>query len=293
MAILAFTNNHITRFIKALQIEGVKVVDALLNVPKSTQDTVGTVTHVLNHLLKPTNVKLLGRAFRAFYRSEYKNDETRQKIEELQNALERLSATESFLYPADQQELSTILNQALSENDEKKLIEFRDSARRWHAAAALSLDQCILTIALDLELEPFEISTLYRLATLIKELSEQNHYLDRESLLKEITNIAKNERRFNGYSESDEGFDPSQYPGAVTLATMHKAKGLEWDKVYLVSANNYDYPSGGELDQYRGDLRPAANRLSGTSGCHPRTLAFALRGNHPCERTAIHFLEYR
>jgi len=253
VAILAFTNNHITRFIKALQIEGVKVVDALLNVPKSTQDTVGTVTHVLNHLLKPTNVKLLGRAFRAFYRSEYKNDETRQKIEELQNALERLSATESFLYPADQQELSTILNQALSENDEKKLIEFRDSARRWHAAAALSLDQCILTIALDLELEPFEISTLYRLATLIKELSEQNHYLDRESLLKEITNIAKNERRFNGYSESDEGFDPSQYPGAVTLATMHKAKGLEWDKVYLVSANNYDYPSGGELDQYRGE----------------------------------------
>ncbi|NLW72152.1 MAG: hypothetical protein GXY37_04620 [Chloroflexi bacterium] len=171
----------------------------------------------------------------------------------MQNALERLSATESFLYPADQQELSTILNQALSENDEKKLIEFRDSARRWHAAAALSLDQCILTIALDLELEPFEISTLYRLATLIKELSEQNHYLDRESLLKEITNIAKNERRFNGYSESDEGFDPSQYPGAVTLATMHKAKGLEWDKVYLVSANNYDYPSGGELDQYRGE----------------------------------------
>lgn len=253
VSILAFTNNHITRFIKALQIEGVKVVDALLNVPKTTQDTVGTVTHILNHLLKPTNARLLGRAFRAFYRSEYKNKETRHEIEKLQNALEKLSTPESYLYPVDQQELTAILNQSLTEDDEKKLLEFRESAQRWHAAAALSLDQCILTIALDLELEPFEISTLYRLATLVKELSEQNPYLERENLLTEITNIAKNERRFNGYSESEEGFDPSQYPGAVTLATMHKAKGLEWDKVYLASANNYDYPSGGELDQYRGE----------------------------------------
>jgi DNA helicase-2/ATP-dependent DNA helicase PcrA len=34
---------------------------------------------------------------------------------------------------------------------------------------------------------------------------------------------------------------------------MHKAKGLEWDKVFLSSANNYDYPSGEEGEAYRAE----------------------------------------
>jgi DNA helicase-2/ATP-dependent DNA helicase PcrA len=31
---------------------------------------------------------------------------------------------------------------------------------------------------------------------------------------------------------------------------MHKAKGLEWDRVYLMSVNNYDFPSGMANDRY-------------------------------------------
>jgi DNA helicase-2/ATP-dependent DNA helicase PcrA len=31
---------------------------------------------------------------------------------------------------------------------------------------------------------------------------------------------------------------------------MHKAKGLEWDRVYLLSCNNYDFPSGMQYDKY-------------------------------------------
>jgi len=34
------------------------------------------------------------------------------------------------------------------------------------------------------------------------------------------------------------------------VATMHKAKGLEWDRVYLMSVNNYDFPSGQSHDSY-------------------------------------------
>jgi DNA helicase-2/ATP-dependent DNA helicase PcrA len=31
---------------------------------------------------------------------------------------------------------------------------------------------------------------------------------------------------------------------------MHKAKGLEWDRVYLMSVNNYDFPAAQEYDSY-------------------------------------------
>ena len=59
--------------------------------------------------------------------------------------------------------------------------------------------------------------------------------------------IARNERKFIGFSEEDTGFDPEQHKGKVVVATIHKAKGLEWDRVYLLSVNNYDFPS---LDNY-------------------------------------------
>jgi len=66
----------------------------------------------------------------------------------------------------------------------------------------------------------------------------------------ELAVIARNERRFLGFSEEDTGFNPDAYKGRVVVATMHKAKGLEWDRVYLMSVNNYDFPSGLSNDQY-------------------------------------------
>ncbi len=66
----------------------------------------------------------------------------------------------------------------------------------------------------------------------------------------ELNLIARNERRFLGFSEDDSGFDPSHHAGKVVVTTYHKAKGLEWDRVYLMSVNNYDFPSGDPHDSY-------------------------------------------
>jgi DNA helicase II / ATP-dependent DNA helicase PcrA len=48
-------------------------------------------------------------------------------------------------------------------------------------------------------------------------------------------------------------FDPDKHRGKVTVSTMHRAKGLEWDRVYLLSVNNYDFPSGEPQDTYIGE----------------------------------------
>ncbi|MFW5772579.1 MAG: 3'-5' exonuclease, partial [Phototrophicaceae bacterium] len=45
-------------------------------------------------------------------------------------------------------------------------------------------------------------------------------------------------------------FDPEQHRGKVTVSTMHRAKGLEWDRVYLMSVNNYDFPSAEPQDSF-------------------------------------------
>jgi DNA helicase-2/ATP-dependent DNA helicase PcrA len=55
----------------------------------------------------------------------------------------------------------------------------------------------------------------------------------------------------------------------VVVTTMHKAKGLEWDRVYLMSVNNYDFPSLQPNDRYisekwyvRGQLNLEAEALA-------------------------------
>jgi DNA helicase-2/ATP-dependent DNA helicase PcrA len=65
-----------------------------------------------------------------------------------------------------------------------------------------------------------------------------------------LAEIARNERRFLGLDSDDRGFDPQAYRGKVTVTTMHKAKGLEWDRVYMLSVNTYDFPSGQPGDNY-------------------------------------------
>jgi DNA helicase-2/ATP-dependent DNA helicase PcrA len=67
-------------------------------------------------------------------------------------------------------------------------------------------------------------------------------------LTDELAVIARNQRRFLGFDAEDTGFEPK--PGEVTISTLHKAKGLEWDRVYVMSVNNYNFPSAEPYDTY-------------------------------------------
>jgi DNA helicase-2/ATP-dependent DNA helicase PcrA len=130
------------------------------------------------------------------------------------------------------------------------LRDFRQVVQRWQGAVMLPIDQLVLSLAQDLFQEPADLAVAHKLALLLrqaKDVHSEWHLLD---FTEELAVIAKNERRFIGFSEDDTGFDPEKHKGQVVIATMHKSKGLEWDRVYLMSVNNYDFPSGREYDRY-------------------------------------------
>jgi len=62
--------------------------------------------------------------------------------------------------------------------------------------------------------------------------------------------------------DDDDAFDPERHKGKVTVTTMHKAKGLEWDRVYLMSVSNYDYPSADPFDTFIGEKWFIRDRLN-------------------------------
>jgi DNA helicase II / ATP-dependent DNA helicase PcrA len=72
----------------------------------------------------------------------------------------------------------------------------------------------------------------------------------------ELRVIANNQRRFIGFDDVEAGYEPKR--GVVTIATMHAAKGLEWDRVYLMSVSNYGFPSALPYDSYIGERWYAA-----------------------------------
>src|SRR5690606_31461791 len=96
--------------------------------------------------------------------------------------------------------------------------------------------------------DPKELALAHKLAVLLRSVAESHPTYRLAELVEELAVIARNERRFLGFADEEAGFEPPK--GQVTVATMHKAKGLEWDRVYLMSVNNYDFPSGSAHDTY-------------------------------------------
>ena len=114
----------------------------------------------------------------------------------------------------------------------------------------LPVNQVVLTIAQDLFEETHELALVHKLAQLLRLVADTNPGWGFREMAGELSIIAKNERRFLGFSEDDTGFDTKKYKGIVVISTMHKAKGLEWDRVHLMSVNEYDFPSGKITEKY-------------------------------------------
>ena len=103
------------------------------------------------------------------------------------------------------------------------------------------MDQDLFTEASDLALS-------HKLAVELRHRQDLNPDWRLPELTEELAVIARNQRRFLGFENADTGFEPPA--GAVTVATMHRAKGLEWDRVYLMAVNNYNFPSAQSHDSF-------------------------------------------
>ena len=109
----------------------------------------------------------------------------------------------------------------------------------------------------------------HKLALVLQQVADDHGDWRLPELASELAIIARNERRFIGFSSDDSGFDPERHKGIVVVTTMHKAKGLEWERVYLMSVNNYDFPSNQPNDRFisekwfvRGGLNLEAESLA-------------------------------
>jgi DNA helicase-2/ATP-dependent DNA helicase PcrA len=154
------------------------------------------------------------------------------------------------------------------------LSEFRALVQVWHAAVVLPIDQLLLRLAQDLFDQAADLALTHKFALVLRQASQENPDWRLPQFIEELKLVARNQRRFLGFTDEDVGFEPPK--GKVTVATMHRAKGLEWDRVYLLGVNNYNFPSGQPQDGYfsekwfiRDDLNLEAEALAQLAALEP------------------------
>ncbi|NWF63936.1 MAG: ATP-dependent helicase, partial [Chloroflexi bacterium] len=277
LAILVPRNQRGVEMVNVLRQRGIEPIE-LISSTSETRAAAGALSYLLSYLSEPGNARKLSKAYEVWRRDIFGSNRTvgtglapaqgekhtegerqggrksrpdnRQYIEKIPALLRKTVNVENFIAPQNANDWLAGIGESEAEQVIEELSAFRVIVRRWLEAVTLPIDQLILTLAQDVFSEASDLALAYKLALALRQAAEDHPDWRLPELTAELAIIAKNERRFIGFSDDDSGFDPEKHRGKVVVTTMHKAKGLEWDRVYLMSVNNYDFPSNMPNDRF-------------------------------------------
>ena len=268
IAILVPRNQRGVEVVESLRKRGVEAIE-LISSTANTRAAAGSLNYLLSYLADPQSARKLSKAYEVFRRDWRSGmslrgaDATKQSADDNEVAssqsallattsdlLRRLVYVEKFIAPNQADDWLSTIGESEAVHVIEELKEFRVNVQRWLNAVTLPIDQLVLTLAQDVFTEVSDLALAHKLALVLRKAADDHKEWRLPELTSELAVIAKNERRFIGFSSDDSGFDPERHRGKVVVTTMHKAKGLEWDRVYMMSVNNYDFPSNMPNDRF-------------------------------------------
>jgi DNA helicase-2/ATP-dependent DNA helicase PcrA len=260
IAILVPRNARGVEVVNALRKRGIEPIELIASTSE-TRAAAGSLSHLLAYLADPQSAKKLSKAYEVWRRDWREDSEKMSLVKQVCEVLKRIGNVEDYVSPITQN-WSPVLEENDAEGVLQELAEFRIEIKRWLNAVTLPVDQLVLTLAQDVFTEASDLALAHKLALVLRQVADDHIDWRLPELATELVVIAKNERRFIGFSSDDSGFDPDRHRGRVVVSTMHKAKGLEWDRVYLVSVNNYDFPSNMPNDTFISERWYVRNELN-------------------------------
>jgi DNA helicase-2/ATP-dependent DNA helicase PcrA len=270
VAILVPTHTMGAEAIKSLEKEQIPFTDALLRLTTSTREAAGALSRVLQHLAHPASAKTLPVVYRVWYHrmlGEADAEEEQNRLESHLQILNQFVRVEEFIWPQPGKDEIERHEDAISEETRGYLVRFRTQLQRWHRLVMLPIGELLTAVAQDLFTEPEKLAMTQLFGEILQDraqyhLGSEQRVSTLDELRRELDVIAKDQRRLRSIEADKGGFDPEAHRGEVVVATMHGAKGLEWDRVYLLAVNDYEFPAGYPKDRFRAERWFIRNSLS-------------------------------
>lgn len=238
---------------EALHQANIPMVE-LLKSSQSTRRVAAILEKVLLAINEPGNSKVIAAAFNQILKKDEFSEDDNSFLTKLTSAFQKIGRMEDFFYPGPGKEWQTAIEPAgIPQSLYNSINDLRVSFSRWHLVSVLPIDQLILSISQDIFSTPAELALAHKFALLLEFSAKLHPDYSLADFASELAEISRNVRKFNGFSDEELRFNPDDHKGKVFVSTYHKAKGLEWDRVYLMSVNNYDFPSAQEFDTYVGE----------------------------------------
>lgn len=275
VAILVPTHAQGADAIQALEKARVPYSDALLRLTTSTKEAAGALSRILQHLAHPASHKTLTAVYRVwFYRvmQAEESEESQARLGRHLAVLKLCTQSETFIWPgAVNNWLEQIKSELPDDAQTADLLEcfeqFRAQLQDWQRLVLLPIREMLTAIAQTIFNEPEKLAMTQLFGEILNE-RQQFHKSTTQSIItldelqRELTVIAKDQRKLRSIEADNSGFDPEAHKGEVVVATMHGAKGLEWDRVYFLSVNDFAFPSGRDEDSYLAQKWYIRNNLS-------------------------------
>lgn len=267
-------------------------LDELLRTSVTARDVIETLAHVLAFLADPLRSAHLRDAYRALQRID-----PALRSDDPDNTAVMLASCyrpEQLLFPQPGQHRADAFPQAdrFGPSDVTAATRLADRLARWLRAASLPIDQLVMAVSQDL-FDAGQLPVAQKVARELKSRADQQPGLRLPGLAREADLLVRS--RSLAVVDAALGFEPR--PGVVTLTTMFKAKGLEWDLVYLVSLDDREFPY--TLDDYfkgersipgtnaKAEAKAALLDLAGSPDAAPEPATTAARIGTICERLRL------
>ena len=221
--------------------------DQLKN-PQPVRDVARVLATAVKFCAQPTNMNALAELRDALAGLAQRGSvDRRSRV----RTLLRSVMPERLLFPAPEPEPALPESVEVSVEERAELERVAVFAAKWLRASNLPVDQLILTIAQDTLTAENDLAVAHSLAVSLKRLMSIEPDKQLIDLADELEAVASNKQKFLSNALIEAGFEPKA--GVITVTTMHKAKGLEWDRVYLAGADSSEFPddAGGG---FRGEL---------------------------------------
>lgn len=208
------------------------------DISQQHQETITALKQAIKYLARPHRKNRLLDLLQKSLLSQFGGAE-HQIIEEYLAEQE----VEQVLYPVGGELALVDLPDDLVGNPEL-LTAFKDALseiRNWLTASMqLPADELVLYLAEELGLKEETLALAQGIALQIKDELKDHPTWRLTDVVANLPELERSFARFARKLDSRQGFEPQ--PGVISVLNAHKAKGLEWDIVFITSLVTADYP---------------------------------------------------